>query len=62
VSKIELTFACGCSQSLDVSESGSAEPHCVEHDCYVVSRVKAPPPRFRGSPGVTGPLVEEQKP
>ncbi|HXU03862.1 MAG TPA: hypothetical protein VN903_23030 [Polyangia bacterium] len=61
MSRIEVTFACGCSLSLDEAESGSAEPHCVEHNCYVVSRVKAPPPKFRGSPGVTGPLVEELK-
>jgi hypothetical protein len=56
-----LTFACGCQQSLDVSEASSAEPHCAEHDCWVVSRVDAPPPRFHGSAGVTGPLVEEIK-
>jgi hypothetical protein len=61
MSKITLTFKCGCQQSLDVSESGSAEPHCVEHDCWVVSRVNAPPPRFHGAPGVTGPLVEDIK-
>lgn len=62
MNQVTVTFACGCQQSLDASESGSAEPHCAEHNCYVVARVQAPPPRFRGSPGVTGPLVEEQKP
>ena len=59
--KLMLTFACGCQQSLEEAEASSAEPHCVAHDCWVVSRVDAPPPRFHGAPGVTGPLVEEIK-
>ena len=59
---LTLTFACGCQQALEASKASSAEPHCVEHDCWAVSRVDAPAPRFRGAPGVTGPLVEEQKP
>jgi hypothetical protein len=62
VSKITLTFACGCQQTLEAGEAATAEPHCTVHDCWVVSRVNAPAPRFRGVGGVTGPLVEEQKP
>jgi hypothetical protein len=59
--KIELVMQCGCRVSLDEADSGSAEPHCALHDCWVVTRVNARPPRFRGASGVTGPLVEEQK-
>jgi len=58
---MELTMACGCRLQLDDAASGHAEPRCELHDCTVVARVAAPMPRFRGSPGVVGPLVKELK-
>lgn len=56
-----VTMQCGCRIEIEDSESGTVEPRCALHNCTVVARVNARLPRFRGSPGVTGPLVEEEK-